>query len=321
MRTGAASIGSGRVLPNASPANPGQNAVKKAKSNISSTERSMPDDDERETKITGALARGMKILDVIRNMGHPVSASEISHICGFDTSTTHRLLQTLHEYGYVIRGESPKRYFASPKLLFPLSIFSPLNEFRREASRTASRFRDETGQTTGFVLFCMNERILIEIASGRNSLSPAYDTWLNSPIHASASGKILLLTMTPEERIRFIGDEGLPSHTTETITDMGELEADLDRWASRGYVVARNDYFDGLTALGAPIWTDEGACIGCVFLNGRSADIPDSQIETLGRSLKATADLFSLGTPSIQAVARMFGSRPSKNFPRLKQQF
>jgi IclR family transcriptional regulator, acetate operon repressor len=293
--------------------------LRKSKSRKPEPKTSNGEDIGSDTKVTGALARGMKILDVVRNIGHPVSASEISQICGFDTSTTHRLLQTLHEYGYIIRGESPKRYFASPKLLFPLSIFSPLNDFRREAHLAANRFLNETGQTTGFVLFCINERILVEIAPGRNSLSPAYDTWLSSPTHASASGKILLLTMTPSERRKFLGGDPLTRYTSETITDFDELERDLEVWSNKGFVVARDDYFYGLTAIGAPLWTDEGACIGCIFLNGRSADIPESQLETLGQNMKSTADLFSLGTPSIQSVARMFGAKPSTNFPRLKK--
>jgi len=271
----------------------------------------------KDNKVTGALARGMKIIDVIRNIGRPVSSTEISQICEFDASTTHRLLQTLHEHGYIIRDDAAKRYFASPKLLFPLSIYSPLNEFRREAARAAYQFRDEHNQTTGFVLFCMQERILVEIATGQNSLSPAYDTWLNSPIHASASGKILLLTMSASERQKWLGPGPLQAHTSHTITDPAELEHDLEKWQQHGYVIARDDYFDGLTAIGAPIWTEDGACIGCVFMNGRSANIPESQLEGLCDSLKSMADLFSLGTPAIQSVGRMFGARPSPNFPRL----
>ena len=273
--------------------------------------------DSKDNKVTGALARGMKIIDVIRNIGRPVSSTEISQICEFDASTTHRLLQTLHEHGYVIRDDTAKRYFASPKLLFPLTIYSPLNEFRREASRAASQFRDEHNQTTGFVLFCMQERILVEIATGQNSLSPAYDTWLNSPIHASASGKILLLTMSAAEREKRLGPGPLKAHTKHTITDLEMLELDLEKWQRNGYVVARDDYFDGLTAIGAPIWTEDGACIGCIFMNGRFANIPENQVESLCVALKAMADLFSLGTPAIQAVGRMFGAKPSPNFPRL----
>lgn len=274
--------------------------------------------DQKEQKVTGALARGMKILDVIRNMERPFSSTEIAHACGFDASTTHRLLQVMHENGYVIRDENTKRYFASPKLLFPLSVYNPLNEFRREGARTANRLRDETDQTTGFVLFCMTERILVEIAPGQNSLSPAYDTWLNSPPHASASGKILLLSMTREERRAFLGKGPLPAYTQHTITDPEELEQDLAIWHEHGYVVAKNDYFDGLVAIGAPIWTDTGACIGCFFINGRSASISDDQVHSLGMALKATADLFSLGTPATHVIGRMFDAKPSPGFRTLR---
>lgn len=283
-----------------------------------SSETDSRERDPKEQKVTGALARGMKILDAMRNVGHPVSSSEISQLCGFDASTTHRLLQILHEQGFVIRDEAAKRYFGSPKLLFPLSIFSPLNELRREAARTANRFRDECNQTIGFVLFCMNERILLEIASGQNSLSPAYDTWLDSPVHASASGKILLLTLSPEKRKKLLGPGQLRAHTKKTITDFEALERDLENWAQKGYVVARDDYFDGLCALGAPIWTDEGSCIGCIFLNARSESIPEEQIDSLGTALKSTADLFSLGTPAIQTVGRMFGAQPSASLACLR---
>jgi DNA-binding IclR family transcriptional regulator len=274
--------------------------------------------DQGEQKVTGALARGMKILDVIRNMDRPFSSTEIAHSCGFDASTTHRLLQVLHDNGYVIRDEASKRYFASPKVLFPLSVYNPLNEFRREGARTINRLRDETDQTTGFVLFCMNERILVEIAPGQNSLSPAYDTWLNSPPHASASGKVLLLSMTREERRAFLGDGPLPSYTEHTITEPEELEKDLAYWHDHGYVLAQDDYFDGLLAIGAPIWTDTGACIGCFFINALTATVPAEKVHSLGMALKASADLFSLGTPATHKIGRMFDAKPSPGFRRLR---
>jgi DNA-binding IclR family transcriptional regulator len=110
----------------------------------------------------------------------------------------------------------------------------------------------------------------------------------------------------------------LPAHTPHTLTAFADLERDLAHWAEKGFVVAKNDYFDGLCAIGAPIWVDQGACVGCMFVNGRSADMPDADIDALGMELKSTTDLFSLGTPSIQTVARMFGTRPSSAFPRIR---
>ncbi|MGE0611601.1 MAG: IclR family transcriptional regulator [Hyphomicrobiales bacterium] len=279
---------------------------------------SASDRDLEEPKVTGALARGLRILNVIRNIGRPVSSSEISQEAGLDASTTHRLLQVLDEHGYVLRDDNAKRYFASPKLLFPLSIYSPLNELRREAARAADRFRDESGHTTGFVLYCMKERILIEISSGANSLSPAYDTWLDSPLHASASGKILLLSLSPGERKARMGEGPYDSYTPFTITDPKALEADLEQAQKNGYVVAADDYFEGLTAIGAALWTDEGACIGCMFINGRSKSVPENEYAALGTALKSAADLFSIGTPSLHVVGRMFGARTAAGLPRMR---
>ncbi len=161
----------------------------------------------------------------------------------------------------------------------------------------------------------MNERILIEIAVGQYSLSPVYDTWLDSPIHASASGKVLLMSMNEEERSQILGPGPLEAHTKYTITDPIELEKDLSVWAQKGYAVANNDYFDGLFALGAPIWANTGACVGCIFVNGRSANIDDKQLDELGLKLKSAAKLFSMGTPAVQAVTGMFdaNSLPSRS--------
>lgn len=279
-----------------------------------------PEDSRDDQKVTGALARGLSILNVIRNFGRPVSSSEISQATQLDASTTHRLLQALDEHGYVLRDDVTKRYFASPKLLFPLSIYSPLNEFRREAARAADRFKDEYGHTTGFVLFCMKERILVEISSGADSLSPAYDTWLDSPLHASASGKVLLLSLSSGERKSLLGDGPYQAHTKYTITDPAALEADLKEAEKRGYAVAADDYFDGLTAIGAALWTDEGACIGCMFINGRSKSIRSDEVHELGQAIKSAADLFSLGTPAIHSVGKMFGAQPAANIRGLRSQ-
>lgn len=274
---------------------------------------------ENQKKLIGALARGLRILEVIKHFERPVSSSEISQAAHLDASTTHRLLKLLDELGYVIRDDITKRYFASPKFLFPLSLYSPLNEVRRRAARAADRFRDEHGHTTGFVLFCLNERILIEISSGTDSLSPAYDTWLDSPLHASASGKVLLLSLPSAERKRVLGDGPYKAHTPYTITDPVALAADLEEAQELGYVVAADDYFDGLTAIGAALWSDDGGCIGCMFINSRSTRIPKEETHRLGMAIRSAADLFCLETPAIYTVGKMFGSTSKMDVRSLRK--
>lgn len=265
----------------------------------------MSEDSKRQA---GTLARGLAILDFIRTADRPLTLADIVESCGLDVSTTHRLLQMLHTSGYILRDEKTKRYVGSPKLLFPLSIYSPLSDFRREAGLTANRIRSQTGQTAGFVLFCLDERIIVEVSAGMSSLTLAYDTWLQSPIHASVSGKILILSKGEARRRAYIEALDLQRHTEYTICDADALEAELSESYGRGFVTARDEYFVGLTAIGAPIWSQAGACLGCTFLNVRSADVDMGDIETFGAVLKNEANLFSHATPCLEPVGRILNA-------------
>ena len=75
-------------------------------------------------------------------------------------------------------------------------------------------------------------------------------------------------------------------------------------------MVARDDAFVGLTALGAPI-TQNGDAIGCFFVFGRSTNFDDAKTERTGQALGRAAELFSHGTPSLKAISDLLGPRPA----------
>jgi DNA-binding IclR family transcriptional regulator len=196
-----------------------------------------------------------------------------------------------------------------------LSIYNPLSEFRREANATSNKLKDRVGHTVGFVLFLENERILLDISYGRNSLTVAHDTWLKSPIHASASGKLQILAKGEGMR-RYIESLELKPYTTATICDPKRLENDLLESYRRGFVVVRDEHIKGLTAIGAPVWNLVGACIGCLFLNARSSDISAEQISELGELLRNESELFTLSTSSAEPVSHMFNTHEPTSFNR-----
>ena len=90
---------------------------------------------------SGTLQRGLAILRLLAEALTPLSSREIAEAVGLNDSTTHRLLQTLKDEGYVCRDEA-KRYHASPDALLPLSLYHPLHQLRREVSDTLRGLRD-----------------------------------------------------------------------------------------------------------------------------------------------------------------------------------
>jgi IclR family transcriptional regulator, acetate operon repressor len=252
-------------------------------------------------------------MDAVVDATRPLSSVEIAQRCGFDRSTTHRLLQALAAERYLLRDDMTKRYIASPKLLFPLPLYHPWSVVRRDASPALFALRDEFGFTTGLVVFCLRERVLLELALGRDPLSPDYHTWLLSPVHASGSGKVLLMACAPEERHQLLGPEPYRKFTERTITNARALERDLSESAERGYVLAFDDYIDGFRVAAAPIQPVNKSIIGCLFCSGRSATLTDGVVPRLGHALKKAAAFFSFSSPAVQGLADLV-SRPSPTY-------
>ncbi len=260
----------------------------------------------------GSLRRGLRVLDALADATASRSAAEISRACGLEASTTFRLLGALIQSGYVLKDLESKRYFASPKALFALPLYHPLNVFRRDAERMLQGLRDELGETVGLVVYIMGERALLDLAHGRESWGPYYQTWLTNPLHGSASGKLLLMTLSREERTRLLGRGPYEPHTRYTITDPAALDADLESSRARGYVVARDDTYVGLTALGAPVFMPGGGLVAGLVLAGRTGEFPEARVAQTGLALKRAADLFAGNAPSVKLVGRMLGTQPAR---------
>lgn len=262
---------------------------------------------EAGSAASGSLHRGFRVLEAMVEATRPLSSLEIAQRCGFDPSTAHRLVQSLAAGGYLLRDEGSKRYVASPKVLFPLPLYHPWNVVRRDAQPALTALRDQLGSTVGLVMFCFGQRILLELAPGRDSLSPDYKTWLASPLHASGSGKILLASLSSAERRDRLGPEPYERFTARTATAAEALDRELEEGMARGYVLACDDYIAGFRVAAAPIRSADGTIIGCFFSSGRASGFPDERLHEIGLVLRQAADLFSRTTPSLRGVGEFLG--------------
>lgn len=249
----------------------------------------------------GALGRGLKILGTLIQATRPLSATEVSQSCQLDVTTTQRLLRTLTASGYALRDEPTRRYLASPNVMFPVPLYHPWNLIRREATPALLALRDRLGLTTGVIAFPLRQRILLELAPGREPLAPDYRTGMSSPLHASGSGKTLLAALTPAERRSMLGPAPLKRFTPHTITDVDKLERDLAQGRERGYYLACDDYIVGFRVVAAPIVSVDRAVVGCFFAAGAAADLDGARLDEAGRIVKQSADLFSHASQSLRS--------------------
>jgi DNA-binding IclR family transcriptional regulator len=252
--------------------------------------------------VIGSLSRGLQVLDVLRQANGYLSLSDIAAETGLDASTVHRLVQTLTENGYAVRDDVQKRYLPGPRALSPLSLFHPLTQLRREASSTLHSLQKETGYTSALALFVGRERVVVDFVQGSYPLSPYYESWLKSPLHGSASGRLLLAWMSELEREQLLGAGPIEAYTSETITDPAALAGELNSVRLQGYAVSRDDYYHGLLAIGVPLVDRVGAQpLGCLVFTAPSGSVAAEADKTLVTQLKAASRLLMLSAPSLRA--------------------
>ena len=255
---------------------------------------------------SGSLSKGLSILNLLADAPAPLAMTEITEALGLDNSTTYRLLQTLTEEGYVVRGAGSKQYVAGPRMLATLPTQHPLNSFRREISSSLRRLRDELGETVAGVLFIGRERIIVDVVQGRDFLSPYYTSWLKSPLHGSASGRLLLLSLSAEDRRQLIGEGPYEAVTSCTIIEPAQLAEELMQIRARGYTVVRDETLIGITAIAASITLGNQA-LGCLAVTANSGRIDHLAADAIGRALANAAKLTSQGAPSLRALAYAVG--------------
>lgn len=255
---------------------------------------------------TGTLLRGLRIIEALAEAPTPLTLVELAERVRLDNSTVHRLVQSLSEHGYAVRRGTSKRYCAGPMTVSLLSTYHPINNFRRETDEILRRVREETDETILLILFLGAQRIIVNLIQGRESLAPSYETWLRSPIHGSASGKVMLSYLPEKAANDLLGSEPYPAVTPFTIRDAKTLCEELSVSRKRGFVISRDDTLVGMTAIAAPIlW--KSRAVGCLAMAGDSNRLVNATAEAVGSALNQAAGLISNVVPSLRSIAHFVG--------------
>jgi DNA-binding IclR family transcriptional regulator len=116
------------------------------------------------------------------------------------------------------------------------------------------------------------------------------------PLHASASGKALLATMTDEEFERHLPEPDLPASARLTLRERDALLAEMYLIRAQGYARQIDEFVDGIAAVAAPIFD---AC-----------DRPMAALSIAGPVGRFDEDAWSrLLLPAASEMSRLSGSR------------
>lgn len=194
-----------------------------------------------------------RLLAILGALGEQaeLSLSEIADRVGLPRPTALRFLRSLEPSGWVVR-KSDGRYALGPAVLALAGRYLSADSLLVAASPLMRSLRDRLGETISLSRVSGGQRTCVQEFPSTQSLRLVLGLGEQSPLHAGASG-LLLLAHLPADARAAVLDRPLHAFTGRTITSREQLEEECALIRERGWVLTRGQKTAGGVALAVPL--------------------------------------------------------------------
>jgi IclR family transcriptional regulator, acetate operon repressor len=242
-----------------------------------------------------SVTRAIRTLELIADAGE-LGVSELGRRLGVHKATASRLAATLADRGLIERDPDTERYRLGFGLIRLAGAAMAGLDLVRTARPVLEDLADRTRETVNLGVLSGDEVIYVDQATGARSIVSVSWVGRRTPLHCTASGKVLLAFGDEAERDRLLA-EPLSRETARTIADVGELREQLEQVRSRGFAQTQEELEDGLNAVAAPVRQADGRTVAALSVSGPAFRMRAIDLPRLGR---ITAD-------AATAVSRRLG--------------
>lgn len=248
--------------------------------------------------VTGAqtLAKGLKLLELVgdRQGAQGVGLLELARELGWHKSTTHRLLSTLVNLGYVQQESGGGRYRLGIMSFHLGAAFTRDLELRREASFVLSALQDETEQGISLVILepATREVIFIDRVEGTHPLRMHTHIGMRFPCNCTAAGKAIMAHLDEGDIMPLLSGE-LARRTPASLHTTEALLAQFAQIRADGYATDDEENAEGVRCVAAPIFDFTGKPVAAISISGPAVQIPVDQFPAFGGSARRAADRVS----------------------------
>ena len=244
----------------------------------------------RDAGLVQSVDRAITILEVLADEGAQAGAG-IARALGVHRSTALRLLGTLERRGLVERDPRTAKYQLGLRLPQLASLVSGDFDLRNLARPVCAGLAVALGETVTLDVLEGDEIVPIEQASGSSSVVSV--NWLGrrTPVHCTASGKVILAFADEAVRERVLA-QPLERRTPRTVVDRAELEAQLAEAREAGFARTYEELETGLDAIAAPVHAGDGKVVAAVDVSGPAHRLREGgRPELIRLTREAAADL------------------------------
>lgn len=218
------------------------------------------------------VASVLKVFSVLETLSEDSRASlaSIAQKAMTSKSTTHRLLQTMVDLGYVEQDADTEKYGLTLKL-FSVAV-KPLktqSDLLRVADRAMGKLSRATGESINLGLMDDHDQRVVyahHYASAYN-LSMNSTIGMRNPLHSTSLGKALLAFRDEDEVAERLSKMSFEKRAPNTVASASEMKEHLQRTRARGYSEEIEESEAGVRCMAVPLLNHLGKSVAAISIS------------------------------------------------------
>jgi DNA-binding IclR family transcriptional regulator len=262
---------------------------------------------ETSPYVVRSVARALDVLIALGEAGRAATNLELSALVGLHPTTTLRMLETLRSRG-LVRQLADASYEVGPRALDLGNAFLRRLSISRFAVEIAEELAAAASETASVGVLDEGRVLYVAIAQGQENLGIQSVPYARHPVHCTALGKTMLAALPWDEASRILALHPRERLTQNTLVELGALRQELEKTASRGYAVDREERTAGVTCIAAPIRDHLGHVAAALSVAGSTFRLRKQGVDKLARlvmeAAAAASERLGAATPTVARRVR-----------------
>jgi IclR family acetate operon transcriptional repressor len=252
--------------------------------------RTRPDESEARPAATGSsvrlLERAMDLLECLEKNRAPMGVRALEASTGVPRATGPRLLDAFERRGYVQKDRG--RYALAAGTVRLARSYLAGDSLVTLAAPVLQGLASLSGETCALYVRQGFDRLLVQHVESPRPLRHSTPIGERVPLHLGASGQILCCGM-PEDLLEQYLESVAPAQLASgKVLSKKELLARCHKARLRGYAIAVDERFDGISAVAAPVMHNVRGVVAAINVAGPSSRMAE-KLEQLSIDVRHAA--------------------------------
>ena len=236
--------------------------------------------------------RVLDVLELLTSEPDGLTLSEVAMRVGWPKSSTHALLRTLENRGYLSRDLDSRTFRIGIRIWEAGQAYRLQDDLVRQALPAMRRVVETVEETVQLAIRDGRDNVYVAKVESRQPMQLVSRVGSRIPSHGTGLGKVLLADLGDPELADLYAGVALTRFTPNTITDFARLKRELSTVRTRGYAEDKEEFALGLRCIAVPIPDLHGRTIAAMSCSVPSARLDGPKAERiLGLLRQAVAEV------------------------------